>query len=502
VSSVGLALAVDLGTGAVKAAVFEPGLAKPLALSSTPYLVPADPAHPERAQVDTAAWRSAAAAAIVSLPASLRRSVAAIGLTGLFPALVPLDADGSALAPAILYCDRRSVAQVERLRADRTAQLIERIGGSVLTCGTTSLTSWLWLREHEPEIAQAARWYGHASTLMGAWLTGEVAMDRSNAAMSGLLDSAGGEWSAEVADAVRVDLALLPRLVSGVEPVGRLLPEAAGELGLPTGTPVALTGGDTAAAAVGAACLEPGQCFISSGTTDTICLCLNRYGFDPRLFSTVHPLPRRWLSMAPTTYTGGSVEWAARLLYGDPAVAPLLADAEVVPVGAGGLVFVPYLMGERSPVNDPLARGVLAGMTPETERRHVARAVIDGSSLAIRSCVDALAEANGTRPESITIVGRPASSALLNRSRAAACGVPVRALAFEEGTLLGAAACGAVAGGLVRATDEVTEPFVATADTVEPDLSEAEAYDRLYPLYRDTYRCLAGAGLFARLGQV
>lgn len=501
-SARGRVLAVDLGTGAVKAGVFEPGLAEPLALAAAPYRVPTDRVHPERAEVDAQEWRSAAAIAIASLPDGLRRSVAAVGLTGLFPAVVPLDADGRALAPAILYCDRRSVAQVERLRAERTAELIERIGGSVLTCGTTSLTSWLWVRENEPEIAQRARWYGHASTWLGAWLTGEIAMDRSNAAMSGLLDSGRGEWSSEVADAVRVDLACLPRLVSGTEAVGMLLPEPAADLGLPTGTPVALAGGDTACAAVGAACLEPGECFISSGTTDTICLCLDRYAFDPRLFSTVHALPRRWLSMAPTTYTGGSIEWAARLLHGDPSVQPLLADAAEVAIGAGGLVFIPYLMGERSPVNDPLARGVLVGMTPETDRRHVARAVVDGTSLAIRSCVDALAEANGVRPDTITIVGRPASSELLNRSRAAACGVPVRALAFEEGTLLGSAACGAVAGGLAKTTDDVTGPFLASARIFEPRPSAAEVYDRLYPLFRDTYRCLAGAGLFARLGQV
>jgi xylulokinase len=199
-------------------------------------------------------------------------------------------------------------------------------------------------------------------------------------------------------------------------------------------------------------------------------------------------------------YTGGSVEWCGQLLGGEPGdpVERVIRLASSIPPGESGVVFLPYLMGERTPVRDPAATGVLHGLTPSTGPAEVARAVVDGGALAIRTCLDAL-PTEGRMPEHIAIVGRPASSEVLNRARAAATGLPVVALEFEEATLLGAAACGAAAGGLVARPPDLTRPFLAHTERLEPDPGAAEAYERLLPIYRDLYQALKGKDLFDRL---
>lgn len=495
-----LAMGIDVGTGSVKAGLFLPGADSPAAYASQAYAQEPVPSRPTWAEVDTERWRTALLLAVGRLPAGLRAEVGSVGVTGLFPALIAMDSEGQALRPAILYSDRRSTAELEDLRARGLDRAIERVAGGEPTPGTTSALSYLWLSSNEPEVDAQARWFGHGTTWLGAWLTGQIAIDASNASMTGLYDTRAGGWSDALMAELAIDPARWPPIVGSGRPIGGLRPEVAGLLGLPVGTPVTLAGGDTACAAVGAGCADSGRCFLSSGTTDTLCLCLDEFRYDPRLFCAAHALPELWLSMAPTMYTGGALDWCGRLLgtaSEDPAEL-VLALAESLPAGGGGVVFLPYLMGERSPVRDPLAKGVLHGLGPATGPAEVARAVVDGGALAIRTCLDAL-RGTSEPPAHITIVGRPASSAVLNRARAAATGVPVVALEFEEATLLGAAACGAHAAGLISRTGELTEPYLRHTSRCEPDPQAAAAYERLLPLYTDLYAALKERDLFARL---
>lgn len=495
-----LAMGVDLGTSSVKVGVFRPGQDRPVGVASEPYVVGPVPANPTWAEVDPDRWRQAMLRAVWQLPEAMRAGVCSLGVTGLFPALIAMDEAGQALRPAILYSDRRSTGVVEELRRRGLYDRLARAGGAEPVPGTTSVLSFLWLREHEPEVDARARWIGHATTWIGAWLTGELAMDRSNASMTGLLDTASGSWSRPIMEELQIAPDRWPPVVDSSRPTGALREEPARLLGLPPGLPVTLAGGDTPCAAVGAGCVDEGDCFLSTGTTDTLCLCMNEYRFEPRLFCAAHALSQRWLSMAPTLYTGGALEWCGRIVGAGTrdAVERVLSLADGVPPGAGGLVFLPYLMGERCPIRDPQARGVLLGLTPASGLPEIARAVVDGGALAIRTCLEALPSA-GRVPQTITVVGRPASSELLNRARAAATGTAMVALEFREATILGAAACGAVAGGMVDQHLEITGPYLKRTHRYDPDPEAAKVYEHLLPIYRDLYQALRDKDLFARL---
>jgi sugar (pentulose or hexulose) kinase len=259
-----LAMGIDVGTGSVKAGLFLPGADSPAAYASQAYAQEPVPSRPTWAEVDTERWRTALLLAVDRLPAGLRAEVGSVGVTGLFPALIAMDSEGQALRPAILYSDRRSTAELEDLRARGLDRAIERVAGGEPTPGTTSALSYLWLSSNEPEVDVQARWFGHGTTWLGAWLTGQIAIDASNASMTGLYDTRAGGWSDALMAELAIDPARWPPIVGSGRPIGGLRPEVAGLLGLPVGTPVTLAGGDTACAAVGAGCADSGRCFLSA----------------------------------------------------------------------------------------------------------------------------------------------------------------------------------------------------------------------------------------------
>lgn len=497
-------LALDVGTGAVKVAVFRPGEGSPVASSEVPCEVPAVPGRPDWAEAPVELWRRAVVSACRAIGEGPRGEVGAIGVTGLFPAVIALDAEGSALHPAILYSDRRSVRQLERLIADGSAELIERIGGSAATTGTTSLTSVLWLRDERPDVLAGARWLGHMTTWAGMWLTGTAGIDSTNASLTGAYDTAAGVWSEEVHEALGLDAARWPPVRRGTDVLGVLRESAARELGLAPGLPVVLAGGDTACAAVGSGCTAEGALFVSSGTTDTLCLVVSRPVFDSRLYCAAHAVPSRWLSMAPTSFTGGCLPWIASILCpGSPrSVAEALELARSAPPGAGGSLFLPYLRGERAPMNDPTARGVFFGLSDLTDRACIARSVLEGAAFAIRSCLDLLAQVHGHVPVAMRVSGGPAMSPFWNEVKASACGMPVETLAYSDAGLLGAAACAAEAAGLVESVSHMTAPFTDDVTVAYPAPGLMEVYERLYPIFLALYHSLAAEGLFRRLGGV
>jgi len=504
---VGRILALDIGTGTVRAALFDLEGRPVGEVVSIAYEIDTVTGHPEFAEVTCDKWVAAARSAIAAVSqAGDVSAVRAIGVSGLFPGLVMFGATGRPLRPAILYSDRRSQTQLDGIRRSGLATEMETLGGSCLTTGTTSVTSLLWCREAEPDTFARTRMIAHVNGLVAQWLTGRIAMDRSNAALTGLFDTQGGRWSAEMCAALEIDPALLPELVEGCDAAGELLPGPAGELGLLPGIPVAMGGGDTACAAMGVGCVNPGDFVTSCGTTDTLALCVDRYVFDPRLYCVGHVVPDRFLSIAPMSCTGGCLSWYARELAGDERrraqeegrglYAVVEEHAATAPPGAGGVVFLPYLRGERTPVNDPSARAVLFGMTDATDRAAVARAVMEGVAYGVRHCLEAMEEAHGLHVDELTIVGKPTRSALWNQIRADVTQRRIRALAFEERSLLGAAVLGARAAGLVSTGDSFIYPHAVDARVFEPRTELADLYSDGFTTYRSLYAALAERGLF------
>ncbi len=509
-ANLGHILAIDVGTGAVRAALFAADGRLLSSVASVPYEPQWVPERPDFSQVDPAAWLDAIETAIGILRAeSSLGSVAAVGVSGLFPALIAFDSAGHPLGPAILYSDRRSQTELEAIRLAGIGEAMEQLTGSALTPGTTSVTSLLWLRNHEPATFARATTVGHVNTLIGHWLTGQWGMDRSNASLTGLFDTRAGHWSATLCSALGIDLGLLPPLIEGSRPVGALLAPAANHLGLPEGIPVAMGGGDTLCAALGCGATAPGDFYISSGTTDTLGLCLDRYAYDPRLYCCGHVVPDRYVSIAPMTYTGGCLRWFVSQFCGEADYAALERAASDVPPGSGGLVFLPYLKGERSPVHDPDARGVYFGLTDTTTRDAMGRAVLEGVAYGIRHCLEAMEQAHSVRVAELVVVGKPGRSGLWNQIKANVTGRRVRALGFDERSLLGAAVTGALAAGLLRAETEAggrlagleafLAPHAAAERVYDPGDETRAIYDRLYGVFTDLYTVARGAGLFERL---
>jgi xylulokinase len=319
-------------------------------------------------------------------------------------------------------------------------------------------------------------------------LTGDKATDASDASGTLAFDVGRRAWSGELLDALELPAAWFPRVHEGTEPAGALRAEVAAELGLPSGLPVAAGAGDNAAAAVGVGVTSAGLASSSIGTSGVVFAPTDGFTPDPsgRVHAFCHALPGAYHLMAVVLSAGGSLRWWRDTLGGAATFDELVAEAAAVPPGAEGLLFLPYLTGERTPHLDPEARGAFAGLTIRHGRGHLTRAVMEGVCFALRDGLEVMRRL-GMRDEHLRAVGGGARSELWRALQADVLGRPLRRTVADEGpaygaALLGGVAAGAFAGvgeavGLVRLRDEVTEP----------DPARARRYDELHEIYASLY---------------
>jgi xylulokinase len=421
-----------------------------------------------------------------------------VAFSVLYPALIPLDAAGRALRPAILYSDQRSVRQLDWLRQKIGADEIFRTRGNAPSVGTCSLTSLLWLKENEPAIFDRARFFAHANSYLAARLTGVVAMDWTNAALTGLFETGSSfTWSPRLTAAAGVPMEKLPPVLPPCAVLGAITKEAAADTGLRPGTPVCLGAGDTACSSFGVGLVAPGDICLTCGTTDNLAVCVDAPRFDRRFATSAHVLRDRWLLIGTMSHTGGALEWIAQCSPSPTTLEQLFDAAAGVPSGADGLIFLPYLQGERSPVWDPHARGVFFGLSPRTRWPHMVRAVLEGCAFAVRQNVEIAEEILGRPVSEIKIMGGAARSAVWNAIRADVLQKPLRPVPMRETSLLGAAMVAAVGSGLMKTPlDAVRSMQARPADeTLRPDPAAPHVYDplyrtylRLYPALRDLFR--------------
>ena len=485
-----LLLGLDLGTSGVRAGLFDPEDGRPVKVAKAPYRT--DAPRPGWAETPPERWRRAAFRALREL-GPRARDTAAVGLSVLFPALTPMDEKGRALRPAILYCDQRSAPEVEALGEKR--ERLERLIGNRLAPGTCALTSLLWLRKHEPDVYRRTRVFGLANTCLAHALTGVFATDPSCAGLSGLVEpSREGGWSEAVAELAGVEVDRWAPIRPSASVVGEVTRQASRATGLPEGTPVVIGGGDAPVAAFGGGAINPGDAFCILGSSDNVIHLSRTAKPDPRCCNTPHCIGGRWASIATVTCGGAAIEWFARTFLGPKAKA---ADVERLASrsrpGARGVLFLPYLRGERTPVWDPKARGVFFGMTSSTNRVDMARAVMEGVAHAFRQIV-------GEAPARLVAAGGGASGALIMELRASAVNRPVRVLKFQDTSTLGAALLAGLGVGVYRsparalaATRSLRKTRVVRPDkAVAAEMAEAfETYERLYPALNDVF---AGAG--------
>jgi len=488
-----LLLGLDIGTSGVKVGVVDAdgrllGLGRAAHENDTP--------HPGWVQCDPERWwqgvlvslRDACGQAQVS-PDAIR----AVGVSVLFPCIVPLDGDGHALYPAILYCDRRSAAQVEAIQKLIPRDQYESTIGNVLVPGTCAATSVAWLRDEQPDAYANAHVLGFANTAVTARLTGEFCADPTMVALSGLVDIHDPwRWSGELCERLGFDARRLPRVAGAAEVVGTVTRAAAEETGLRAGTPVVCGCGDVPASALGVGAAEPATVVYVAGSTDCVAVPISKPTADRRWVNSGYVPRGMWLAIGTTTSSGVSVEWFLREILGQSGSGGLRAMtelAEASPLGSGRIIYVPYLQGERTPIWDPRVRGIFFGLSSTTQRADLARAVFEGTAFALRQVIECLEGVVGAPVDEIRAVGGGTKNPLWNQIKADVLRKRLAVLEFQETSALGAALLAALGVGLHESFEAAAEVARSCnrANVVEPDESRSVQYDELFALFAKLY---------------
>jgi xylulokinase len=484
-----VALGVDVGTTGSRAiAVDERGGVVASRTSGYPLLTP----RPQWTEQDPAQWWRATreVLAAVSVACSdARHEVVGLGLTGQMHGSVFLDAGHEVIRPALLWNDQRTGRQCEQIeKLVGSERLVEITGNPALT--GFQAPKVLWLRDEEPANYRRVVSVLLPKDYVRLRLTGELATDAADASGSLFLDLRSRAWSKEVLDALEVPASWLPPVLEGPEPAGVVSAANADELGLPAGIPVAAGGGDNAAAAIGTAVTRDGMMSSSIGTSGVVFAHSDEAAVDPsgRIHAFAHSVPGRYCLLAVTLSAGGSLRWwrdQTGLGYED-----LVVEAASVPAGSEGLVFLPYLTGERTPHLDPRASGAFVGLTARHTRAHMTRALMEGVVFSLRDGLEIMRGLD-VRPTEIRAIGGGATSPLWLQLQADIYGGTIRRLAIEEGAAYGAALLGHVAAGTYAGVGEATSVVRTLEDVVEPDPGRVSVYEDAYRVYRSLYGTLA-----------
>ena len=445
--------------------------------------------RPGWAEQDPDDWRRATESALAEVSAG--REIAGIGLSGQMHGLVVLDEAGSVIRPAILWNDQRTASECaeieDRIGLDR---LIGMTGNRALPGFTAP--KLLWLRRHEPEsYARIAR-VMLPKDYVRLGLTGAWAIDASDASGTLLLDVARRDWSAEVVDALELPREWLPPVLESPEVSGRVT-NGRGDA-LAPGIPVAAGAGDQPAAAVGVGATRPGTLSVVLGTSGVVLAPLPAYAHDAeaRVHAFCHARPGTWQAMGVMLSAAGSLQWLHDTIAKDVPFDALVAEAETWPPGAEGLLFLPYLAGERTPHADPDARGAFVGLELRHDRGALVRAVLEGVAFGLADSLDLL-RSLGVDAATARVSGGGARSRLWLRIVASVLGIPLELTESEEGSALGAALLGGVAGGVFADVDDAVDRCVRVTSTVEPDPAWHEAYRSAHERYRALYPALSAA---------
>ena len=473
---------LDVGTGGARAvAVDEAGEVVAEASSEYPLHSP----KPGWTEQDPADWWDEAKAALGRVASEAGGDVSGLGLTGQMHGSVFLDASGAVIRPALLWNDQRTGRQCEEITEAVGAERLIQIAGNPALTGFQA-PKVVWLRDEEPENYARLSRVLLPKDYVRLLLTGEYATDVSDASGTLFLDVKGRDWSGEILGVLEVPLDWMPRAYEGPEVTGTLRRDAAEELGLPPGIPVAAGGGDNAAAAVGTGIVAPGLVSSSVGTSGV--LFAHTEGFDPdpsgRLHAFCHAVPGAYHLMAVTLSAGGSLSWWRDTLGGD--FDDMVGAASEIPPGSEGLVFLPYLSGERTPHLDPGARGSFFGLTARHGVPHMTRAVMEGVAFALRDGLEIM-RGLGVPVGDVRATGGGARSALWRGLQADVYGESVRRTAADEGPAYGAALLAGVAAGTYGDVGEASSVVRVREEVTEPDPERVRTYEDYYGVYRSLY---------------
>ncbi len=493
-------MGIDVGTTGTRAIVVdEAGTLVASATAEYPLYTP----HPLWAEQDPLDWWQATQTAVrgALARAGLKGSdIQGIGLSGQMHGLVLLDAQDQVLRPAILWCDGRTQAQCDWIteRVGR-ARLFDLVANPPLVGFTAPKI--VWVRDHEPAVLDRARRALLPKDYLRFRLTGAYATEVSDASGTLLLDVKHRRWSKEMLSLLEVDERLLPEVFESPVATARVSAEAAAATGLAEGTPVVGGAGDQAAGGVGNGIVRPGLISSTIGSSGVVFAFTERPWMDPggRIHTFCHAVPGRWHVMGVTLGAGlslrwvrdelGQVEMAAGGLTGEDPYALLTAEAENAPAGCDGLIYLPYLMGERTPHLDPNARGVWFGLTGRHRRAHLVRSVLEGVAYSLKDSLELL-RGLGVPLGEVRFSGGGGRSALWRQIQADVFGLGGVTLNVGEGPAYGVALLAGVGTGVWATVEEACDATLRVVERVTPDPGRMATYGRYYPIYRALYDSL------------
>lgn len=501
-------LGVDLGTSGTKTVLFDEQ-GNTVAASTVEY-----PLYQPKngwAEQDPEDWYQAAVSTIKTVLTQSKvdpASVAGLAISGQMHGLVMLDKAGKVLRRSILWCDARTGAQCEEITRLVGGKRLVEINANPALPGFTACKI-LWVRENEPELYQQCDCILLPKDYVRYRLTGVKAMEISDASGTNLLDIKRRVWSEEILEKLSIDNSLLPPLIESSAVAGRISAEAAAVTGLAEGTIVAGGAGDNAAAAIGTGVCRDGQSFVTLGTSGVVFAHTSKVSIDPlgRVHTFCSAVPGAWTAMSCTLAAGLSLRWMRDEFFsyeqkeeaaaGRDVYDKMTAEAAAVPAGSDGLIYLPYLMGERSPVLDPEARGVFFGLSARHSKAHLTRAVLEGITLSQRHNLEVLNDM-GICPVQLAACGGGGRSPFWRQLLADILKCKVTTIKSKEGPALGAAILAGVAAGIFGSVEEGCDKLVVQGEaSASPEASAVKTYDAIYELYQSLYPALRPS--FAKL---
>ena len=490
-------LGLDAGTSGVKAVVVD---ARGTVRSSATTPLTLSTPRPGWAEQRPQDWWTAATVSVRrAVRAAKGMRVAAVGLSGQMHSSVFLDARGSVIRPALLWCDGRTTAECREIAARVGEDRLREWVANAALEGFT-LPKVLWLRAHEPECFARLDKVVLAKDYIRHRLTGALASEPSDASGTLMYDTARRRWSTEMMGAVGLPVSLLPELGESSEVLGRLTAAAARLTGLSPGTPVVGGGADNACGAAGVGVVSPGDAVASWGTSGTVLAPTGEPRVDPslRAHTFCHVVPRTWYVMGVMLAAGGAFAWyrdvmAKELKGRQDATLVLDKEAESVPIGAGGVTFLPYLQGERTPHRDAGARGAFVGLSLAHGREHLTRAVVEGICFGLRDSLSIL-RSLGLPMEHLLLTGGGAKSPFIRRVQSEVYGLPVVRVNREEGPAFGAALLAAVGAGAFADLAAAARATLKRRPPERPRPEAHRAYEEPYRRFQALYPALRSIG--------
>ncbi|MGH9452262.1 MAG: xylulokinase [Terriglobia bacterium] len=491
-------MGIDVGTSGTRAVILRPG--GEVAGSATVDHKPMSMPKPGWAEQSPEDWWSAAIGAVRAAldQASLEGAdITAVGLSGQMHGVVLLDRANIVLRPALLWCDQRTQKQCDwitnRVGKD---QLIRWVLNPALT--GFSAPKLLWIREHEPRVYERAAHFLLPKDYLRLKLTGDFATDVSDASGTLLFDVAHRRWSDEVLQSLQIDRSLLPRAYESPEITGEISSEAALLTGLRSGTPVVAGAGDQAASAVGSGIVVQGLTSATLGTSGVIFAFTSEPKLDPqgRIHTFCHAVPGKWQVMGVTQGAGLSLRWFREQFaeseawyarqVGLDAYEVIIREALNAPPGCDGLLFLPYLMGERTPHLDAEARGMWFGLTAAHTRGHMIRSILEGVAFSLRDSLEIFRQLK-IPVKQVRASGGGSRSPLWRRIQADIYAEELVTLEESEGSAYGAALLAGVGSGSYSSVEEAVRESVRVRERLAPDGMNTIVYDQLYQVYRQLY---------------